>query len=272
MFDFEGNKEVDSLDKVPEDCRSFYEEAEGGKFVLSQNASVQSAVKIISGQQKALTASRKEAANYKGKAVDLSSLSDYGETPEAIAEGFNAKIAEIQKEASKGKVDIEKVKASMEQAHEKKLKPWQDKVSSLSSQLETLLVKNVASEAIAAAKGSSKLLMPHIERQVRCVEETDSEGRVYHQVYVVDENGERRFSGTAGAEFMTIAELVSEMKADKEYGRMFDSDATRGGGTPPGHTRQLPQKGKKVSATDKISMGLGKGQFVRGGSKLSEQQ
>jgi hypothetical protein len=258
-YDLEKNATVETIEEVPEDYRHFYEESEG-KYTLSSDERLQGAIKLVTGQAKALTASRGEADTLRKRAVDLSPLSSYGSTPKEISEAFIAKMEEIQNAAGKDK--IAKIKESMEKAAQQKIEPYVAKIGSLEGQLKELLVGNTAAKAVAEAKGSARLLMPHIERQVECVTEQE-DGREVYKVYVLDEQGQRRFSGTRAGEYMNIGELVEEMKKDKDFGRMFDSTAPQGGGSPTTGAGRTPSTGSKLSSVDKISVGLSKGQHKK---------
>jgi len=55
---------------------------------------------------------------------------------------------------------------------------------------------------------------------------------------------------------------VAEMKANEKFGRLFESAAPVGAGMPPrGGSTPPRQPGRVLSATEKIAIGLAKGQF-----------
>jgi hypothetical protein len=266
MWDFLKNKEVDSLDKVPEDVRPFYEKSEEtGKFILSGSDIVKSAVKVIVGQQRALTAARSESADHKKKAVDLSPLSEWGGSPKEISEAVKSKVDELQQEIAKGKdasLDLEKIKATMNTSFEKERNQFRTENAALEGQLKKHLVVNAATAAIVKAGGSPKLLMPHVQGKVG----TSTEGKdKEYKVFIKDEEGKPRFSGVNHGEHMSIGELVEEMKQDEDYGRMFNSDAPSGGGAIQSSRPTPPKPGEKLSPNDKISRGIKKKQFKQPG-------
>jgi hypothetical protein len=94
------------------------------------------------------------------------------------------------------------------------------------SALERRLVDSEAVAAIAAAKGATKVLLPHVKSQTKVVEE---EGEFV--VYVVDSKGNPRIGDAKGSP-MTIAQLVEEMKQDPDFARNFDGTGSSGGGAP----------------------------------------
>lgn len=240
--------EVDDVAKVPEQFRSMYKEAEGGKYAV--DPAFKGVSEAVLGLNRALRAERQAAKDR--KPVDLTPLSDFGATPEEIKAAFETRLAE----AGKGKdsdvtKQIEGVKNGLQTAHARAMDAANARNTALQNQLYGLMVENSATTAVAELKGVPELLMPFIKSQVK-VAEVDG----HFVVTVTDNAGEPRY-GAAG-QLMTIKELVTEMKANEKYGRLFESEAGAGGGMPPGAGRRVPDtKGKvELSATQKIAEGL----------------
>lgn len=253
-YDFAKNNEVETLDAVPQDLRSFYKETDGKYKLDSENPAVNSAVSLLSKLNQTLKASRKEADGYKAKAVDLSSLADYGSTPDEIKAGIEKKLEEMSTGNKDAKLNLEKIKADLAAGHAKDLEAKDTKVNALTNQLYSLMVENAATASISELKGNVKLLMPFIKDQVKVVEE-DGE----FKVFVVDKANERRYSGTTGAP-MTIKELVAELKANAEFGGAFMSEAPSGNGVKPGTATKpvkVPNEASQ-SPVSKIAAGLAK--------------
>ncbi|QIQ64317.1 hypothetical protein 19_00011 [Pseudomonas phage Epa19] len=257
-MDFEF-QEVESLDNVPEQFRGLYAEADG-KYKL--NDTYKGVAEAVTGLNRSLKASRAEAKAFKGKA-DLSPLAEFGEDPASIAETVKARLQELEGQLANGdkaKLNVDKIKEDLAKAHSKDLEKVTKRSEALQTQLYGLLVENAATTAIAELKGVPELLMPFVKTQVNVLEE-DGE----YRVFVVDGQGDRRYSGVTGQP-MSIKELVAEMKANEKFGRLFESEAPQGGGTPPGQRRPVQQPRGEMSATDKIKAGLAKGQAAsRGG-------
>lgn len=249
--------EVDSLDKVPEQFRGIYAEGEGGKFVVNQ--SYKGVAEAVTGLNRSLKAARLEA---KANKVDLTPLSEYGNSPDEIKTNISTKLKELQDQLAQGadaKLNLDKVRSDLAAAHAKDLDKANVRTQALQTQLYGLLVENAATAAVAELKGVPELLLPFIKNQVKVVEQ-DGE----FKVFVVDAQGDQRYSGVTGQP-MTIKELVAEMKGNEKYGRLFESEAPAGGGMPPRGGGQPPKPtGKVLSANDKIAAGLAKGQFKRG--------
>lgn len=106
------------------------------------------------------------------------------------------------------------------------LKAREEKIAKLQSSLEKSLVEAQATTAIAAAKGTPELLMPHVMRQVKVVEENGE-----YVARVLDAQGQPRIANVKGDPF-TIANLVEEMKANTVFGRAFEGTGAGGSGAP----------------------------------------
>lgn len=255
-FDFSQNVEVADLSKVPADFHGLYQQADGKYKLRSDDPAVGSAVKAITGLNRALNASRGEATELRRKTVDLGPLKDFGQTPEEILSGVQAKLKEAEAAAKgKGNEDVDKaVKAAQEamnKAHTTELEKHTKRTGALQTQLYDLLVKNEATTALAKANAiDPTLVLPFIEKQVKVME---ADGQL--TVRVLNDRGEERFGGTGT--HMTITELVSEMRDTDRFKPLFKSEAPTGGGTVPGRpSAPRPAQGTERSSTQKIAAGV----------------
>jgi hypothetical protein len=244
-FIFSQNQTIDDINKVPEHFRGAYKQ-EGDKYVL--NAEFKGFYEAIDGLGSALGKERKAK-----KEPDLTPvLTQFGvDSLEALQEkitGLETTVADVKS----GKVNWEKMKADLEKAHQKALETEAGKTKKMEGSLHRYLVESAAVNAISEAKGVSDLLLPHIRDRVKVVMDGDD-----YVVRVVDKAGDPRGDGKGG--FMGVKELVAEMKADKTFGRAFESDAPAGGGS---QQRQAPSKisnqGGEKTSTSKIADGLAK--------------
>lgn len=262
-FNFAQNTVVDDINKVPNDFRGLYQKDEAdGKYKLrSEDAGVKSAISAITGLNSALVQVRGELVTAKGKAVDISSLSEYGDSPEAVLEAFNNKITELGKgkkgvnvaeEVAKA---VKSVKDALGKTHGEELVKHVNKSKALTGQLYSLLVTNAATNALVEAKAlNPKLVMPFIKEQVQVSEE---DGKFKVNV-VNSDSKDIRFSGVTG-DPMSIKELVAEMKTNEQYMPLFQSDSHSGAGGDPhktGRKRTVGTGTEEKNSTDKISSGL----------------
>lgn len=243
MFDFE--LELNDLDGVPEKYKPLYgREGDEGSFKidkdLSKKLDVSGLTSALDKERKANTTSTKS----------LKAFQQYGETPSDVG----TKIDELNEELSKGKdgkVNFEKMKMDLEKTHSEKLKTKDEEITQMKGTLNKYLIDSEASKILTQPEvaGSVGLLLPHIQRQTKVIEENGN----FH-VRVIDQDGDARSNGNGG--FMTIGELVSEMKESPDYKRAFDATKQKGNDTPPGGGKP-PTPGKtELSATQKIAKGL----------------
>jgi hypothetical protein len=266
-FVFAENMSVETLDKIPADFQGLYKK-DGEKYVLDkENTATKSAVSAITRLNEALKASRAEAKNFKGQKVDLSSLSDFGTSPEEILASFKSKTEELEGKLAgndEAKLNLDKIREDLAKGHAKDMEGKTIKIDALSTQLNKVMVESVAKSAVNEAKGDVDLLMPFVTKQVRNVEENGD-----FKVFVIDAQGDKRFSGVTG-EPMNIVELVAEMKGSDKYAKLFTSEQKSGGGMPPGASNKSLGTTKpgqaEMSATEKISEGLKKGMYTRPGT------
>lgn len=252
-MDFEFDKPVDDINKVPEQFRGIYEETGDGTFAPAE--AFKGVTEALTGLNRSLKAARAEA---KAKpSIDLSPLADFGSTPEEIKAAFDEKLGGMQNELAKGdaaKLNLDKVRQELAEAHSKELTKASARAEALQTQLYSVLVENEATTAIAEMKGVPELLLPFVKNQVKVL---DQDGQF--NVFVVDAQGDQRYSGVTGQP-MTIRELIAEMKTNEKFGRLFESETPDGGGMPPrgGIVPPRPNSAPKT-ATEKIASGLAKG-------------
>lgn len=244
-FNFEQNQTVEALDKVPADFQSFYVEKDG-KFNIDER--FKNVTKSIDGLNKTNKTLR---GNDKTARDTIAAWSALGESPDAVS----AQLADLNEKLAKGeKINPEKIKQEITASFDGKIKEKDAKIEGLTNAVRKHLITSVASAAIAESKGSIELLLPHIERQVKMVEDKGE-----FKVVVVDSDGETRYG--SGGSPLTIAELVQSMKADKVYGRAFESETPGGGGANPKGTQnptRQPAKAEDMTPVDRISAGLKK--------------
>ena len=219
---------TDSIDSIAEEHRSLYKQ-DGDIFRLDV-----SGYEDPVGLKSALQKERDAAKTATRQAQAFASL---GKTPEEIAAIVAAQAqAEHDKMAKGG--EWEKLKTQMAEQQEQERAAWQTSIKAKDAAIERHLIDAQAATAIAAAKGVPELLLPHVKAHVRVVEDGGD-----YAVRIVDKQGNPRVDGKG--EFLSIADLVAEMRQDAIYGRAFEASGTTGSGAPSGQQGSGPSNGSK---------------------------
>jgi hypothetical protein len=240
---FEFQPTLETLDEVPQNYRALYSQGESG-FTLD---GVLAKKLDVSGLTSALDKERKNVKTLNGLVASFKNL---GETPEAVQQ----KLQELQEAATstkEGKANWDKMKADLEAGHKRALDASGQQILGMKRTLESHLIDAEAVKEIAEAKGSSQLLLPHIRSQVKVIEEGGK-----YVVRIVDAEGDPRGDSKGG--FMTIKDLVAEMKTSDSYSRAFDATGTGGSGKQPGNGGKPNNQQQPTTAMDKIRAGLAK--------------
>lgn len=254
-FTFEENGELDTLDNVPTEFQGFYAKGQDGKFRIGEaHAPV---TKVIDGLTKNLKNSRgtltqtQQESKQRRESLEKWAQTLGYDTPEAAKaalDDLNTKVA------NNSKVKPEEIRAAIETEFKGKMTEKDNEVAAMRTSLEKHLRDGDATRAIAEHKGNDKLLRPHINSQTKVVK--DEETGEYMTVVVKPDGSVR--AGPSGSP-MTVAELVAEMKKDKDFASAFEGTKQSGGGTPPQtHTQnRTPQTQQgELRGVSKISAGL----------------
>lgn len=208
---------VDSLEDLDENVRPLYEQ-DGDKFRLQLDGYEDPA-----GLKSALEKERKAA---KEASKQASAWSQLGKTPEEIQQ-----LVEAQKKADEDKAvkggEWDKLKAQMQEQTAKEREKLESALKAKDSAIERYLIDAQATEAISAQKGVPALLLPHVKASVRVVDE-DGE----YVTRVVDAQGNARVNGNG--DFLTIKDLVGEMRQSETFGRAFEASGVSGSGAQGG--------------------------------------
>jgi hypothetical protein len=204
---------VDSIETVPETQRTLYKQV-GEKFILDVDG-----YEDPVGLKSAL-AKEREAA--KTAAKQVSAWTALGRTPDEIQV-----LVESQAQAERDKLtksgEWDKLKGQMAEQQKAELLKKDERIGNLTKTLERRFIDADATAAIATAKGVPALLIPHVRAAVKLVEENGD-----FTVQVVDSSGNPRVNGKG--EFLTITDLVSEMRQSEVFGRAFEPSGTTGSG------------------------------------------
>lgn len=133
--------------------------------------------------------------------------------------------AEAERKKAESEGDFKSLEKQLIEKHTVELGARDKRISALQAALEQRLVDAEATRELAEAKGSARVLLPHVKSQVKVVESDDGE----FSVQVVDARGNPRIADGKGTP-MTLKDLVGEMRNDPEFARAFDGTGSSGGG------------------------------------------
>lgn len=227
---------VDSLDAAPEALRDAYVERDG-KFFLNVASKDGFALEDVSGLKTALGKERTTREALEKQVIKFKDL-DPDKAREALAKLDELAQIDPAKEADKiANTKFEAAKAQLLEKHTGEITTRDERISHLTRTVEGLLIDNAATAAIAEAKGSVDLLLPHVRAHTR-VKETDGK----FTVEVIDKDGNVKIADAKGAP-QDIKGLIAEMKASEIFGRAFEASGNTGSGKLPnngaGGTGQL---------------------------------
>lgn len=258
MWDFKTKGVVDTMDDVPEKYRGLYVKADSGdhagKFVIAESAKgiVEDYVGTAESYNRARadkkTASDESAARrHKLKAFE-DTLRDLGiDVPDDgdVATPLKTKFEEMLAASKSGqnvKVDMEKIKKDFEVRMGEAIGTKNQELEKMSKSLQRYLVDENVTRAISEAKGSVPLLSEVIAKQCRVVADGDN-----YAVRVVDPQGDHRSDGKGG--WLTVADLIGEIKKQEAYAPAFKSETAAGIGTQTGRTTAVVKTNGEVPKT-----------------------
>jgi hypothetical protein len=266
-FDFSKHKtgvEQATYDAMPDDVKPYYEKSADGKYAVSAVALplVDTLLGVVAGirdERGKVTRLNTENAGrrlltdaFEGIASELGLKVEDGKT---VADAIKAHVDALTLATKNGKdvqINLEKIKSDFKIELANAVKAKDTEIGGMRGSLEKYLVDAAATAALAAEKGNTTLLMPHVKSQVKVV--ADAEGN--YGVRVVDAQGNVRFG--ANAQEMGIADLVTEMKANKTFAGAFESTQAGGTGARPGNQPLNLRKAAtgEMTADQKMAVGL----------------
>lgn len=215
---------LDTLDDAPEAVRSEYEERDG-KFYLSVEPVGGYALEDVTGLKTALGKERTTREQLEKTVVKFKDL-DPDRARTALAELEELKKLDPTAEADKiANTKFEAAKSQLLEKHGQEIGQRDERIGKLTGSVDKLVRRSAAVQAIAEAKGSVELLLPHVLGATRVKEGDDGE----FSVEIIDAAGNVRIGNSKG-EPMTLAGLLAEMRETEAFGRAFDGDGQSGSG------------------------------------------
>jgi len=227
---------IDTVDGLPDAVKEHYKQGDDGKYVLTVEAVNGFSLEDVTGLKNALGKERSTRESLEKAAAKFKDL-DPDKAREALAKLAELSEIDPKKEADKlAQVKVDAIKAQLLESHSKDIKARDEALSTYRSQIEKLLVDSAATAALAEAKGSVDLLLPHIRNAARVVEKDG-----VFAVEIVSPDGAPKVN--AKGDNMSIKELVAEMRQSDVFGRAFEASGNSGTGKGPsngtGGTGQL---------------------------------
>lgn len=221
---------VEKIEDAPEALREHYTAGTGdneGKFVLAVEAVGGYALEDVQGLKSALGKERTQREKLERDVVAFKDL-DPAKARAALTELEELKKLDPTAEADKiANTKFESARTQLLEKHQGEMSALTDRNGFLTKTVEGLLVDAVATAALAEAKGSVELLLPHVKAHAR-VKEADGK----FTVEVVDAAGNGRIADAKGSP-MGIKDLVAEMRQSETFARAFEGEGHSGSGKQP---------------------------------------
>jgi hypothetical protein len=236
---------VETIDSVPETARAFYKE-DNGKFILDVEPVEGFALEDVAGLKNTLG---KEMTLRKKLERDVVKFKDIDPDKARDALARLEELGNIDPTKEADKIVNERLEAAKRQLLEKhgeEIKTRDGRIAGLTKTVENLMIDQVATAALAEAKGAVELLLPHVQRHTRVRE--DANGNFV--VEVVDKDGNARIGNSKG-DAMTIKDLVQEMAKSETFGRAFEGSGHSGSGTRPTKSGESGSKKKSDFKSEK---------------------
>lgn len=219
---------IDAVEGLPDGVKEHYTKRDDGKFVLSVDPVDGFALEDVTGLKTALGKERTTRERLERDVVKFKDM-DPDKAREALAKLEEFTSIDPAKEADKiANTKFEAAKAQLLEKHTGEVKARDERIGHLIKSVESLLIDAAAASALAEAKGSVELLLPHVRAHTR-VKEADGK----FTVEVVDKDGNARIADAKGG-LMDIKGLVAEMRASETFGRAFEGSGNTGSGKQPG--------------------------------------
>lgn len=219
---------VEKLDGLDDGVKSLYAEKDG-RFVLDVEPVDGFALEDVNGLKTALGKERTTREKLEKDVIKYKDL-DPDKARAALTELEELKQIDPAKEADKiANTKFEAAKAQLLEKHTGEITSRDERIGHLTKTVESLMVDQVATSALAEAKGSVDLLLPHVRAHTR-VKEADGK----FVVEVIDADGNIKIADSKGTP-MDIKGLIAEMKSSEKFGRAFEGSGQSGSGKQPGN-------------------------------------
>lgn len=218
---------IDSLEGLDEGLQGEYEATDDGRYQLRVLSGFVPADKVedVSGLKSALQKER-EANRTNSKEVRELREKYAGYDLDEL-EALRTEKTQAEEERAKKAGEFDKLKQQMVDQHHGELRKKDETIAAKDAALRKYMVDNAAVVECSKLEGNATLLMPHIRAMTDVVESENGE----YEVRVLDAAGSARINGEGG--FLSIGDLVAEMREQETFRGAFKGSGQSGGGTPP---------------------------------------
>lgn len=239
---------LESLDGLPEEFHEDYVKTEEGyRLKILDNFVPKDKVEDVSGLKSAL---QKERENARSAAAKLKQLEEQaGEVDIDDYRRLKELEAKAEEEKAKKAGEWDKLRSQMTAKHHEELAKKDKEAQTLLGALEKRTIDAAAVSALNELKGNVTLLLPHVKAHVRMVQDDTGE----YVARVVDDAGNPRVNGEG--KFLTVRELVSEMRDSDTFAKAFEASGQSGGGTPPAGSGGSGGTGRKGGIPSDLKRG-----------------
>lgn len=217
---------VAKLEDVAEEFRDLYiedKDKDGNpRFKLDAEG-----IEDVTGLKSTIATLRTENKTMKGRAKLLEDAESDDAAEEIVAAGRAAIEA---KRTGKPIPEVESVKQQMARQHEKEVAKLKKRAETATETLRSEMITNRAIAEIADAKGSKKLLLPHLEREARVIEVEDGD-EIKFEVRLFGDDKKELVDSSGNP--VTIKQRVAQLREDPEFEGAFEGSGASGSGALP---------------------------------------
>lgn len=211
---------VEDLETIPEAQRELYKEQDG-KYVLDAEVDDHPAVRGLKSAHERVKEEERKARER---------LKQFGDVDPERVQQMLRDAEEREQERAKKAGEFDQLKSQLVEKHQAELKKATERGGVIERALHHALAESVAVQEIAKAKGSTKLLLPHVLKQIKIVEdESATEPAARFRAVVVDSKGNPRVGDAQGTP-MTIAALIAEFRENQDFAGAFQGSGASGSG------------------------------------------
>lgn len=182
------------------------------------------AIEDVSALRKALSAERKAVKELADRVASFEGIDD----PNAARDA----LEKVRAGGAKTAKEIEEAKKALESKFAADRAKLDQEMTAMESQLSQILLDGAITTAVATNGGKLPLLLPKIKQHAKVERASDGSRRVI----VTGDDGKPLVTKASGsADPMGLAEFITSLKGDPEWGTAFNGSGVGGSGTGSTH-------------------------------------